>query len=260
MGQLMIFSGSNGVFAVDGRGGVHVATSDGYHSTYFYRSPAGAWSSGTEILPFGSISKLYSLEVGPENQVYLAWSKSPDINQPISLNFFVSFSAGVWTSPKKVADNYYLDSEGFKLFIDQGGTAQALWLDTISNITYNINYADITVPAVMDTALKQVVAIPAEMQNPTLSFVYKKTGSTEVDFRVNDTPVAVISSSLSGAQQHGWVDLSPWAGQSVEIKFNVHSSAIQYDSNSPTLTIDEVSLGSWNPQVIHTMFIPTVMK
>lgn len=96
--------------------------------------------------------------------------------------------------------------------------------------------------------LQQTVTIPADMLNPTLSFMYK----TSPDLPDDDTALVVsVTAGITTTQVYtaapagnwtlGWVDMQAWAGQTVTVRFAVQQAA---DDPYLQLFLDSVSLGA----------------
>jgi len=136
--------------------------------------------------------------------------------------------------------------------IDQIGAPHVVWEDnSLGNM--EIYYVEqVLAEAGGNSELAQTVAIPAEAVNATLSFLYRLEGSPEPDvnwFEVQvqqgATATTLFSTAASvGAWSHRWFDLTPWAGNTISLHFNVHQTA----GRLPVWAyIDEVSLGSAYP-------------
>ncbi|MFQ6000961.1 MAG: carboxypeptidase regulatory-like domain-containing protein, partial [Anaerolineae bacterium] len=102
-------------------------------------------------------------------------------------------------------------------------------------------------PASGDSWIEQGVAIPPGTYDPTLSFLYLYSSSDTGDqFRVEirdaggsllDTPWS--TASATSLWTHHWLDLSPYEGQTIRVRFLVSENG----SNPSYLYLDEVSLG-----------------
>lgn len=98
-----------------------------------------------------------------------------------------------------------------------------------------------------DLIASQQVTIPLTYTQPTLSFFYRQAHSAP---EVGNGLQVLISSTLifSASQEtdwtHAWLDLSPWAGQTVSVTFQSHQVA---GYPYVELALDEISLGSAYP-------------
>jgi hypothetical protein len=100
-------------------------------------------------------------------------------------------------------------------------------------------------------SLSQQVTIPVNMPAPTLSFMAQRPGDVPDDASsfellvsggVTTTAVPLVSGASDWS--HYWVDMSPWAGQTVTINFQLTQT-----SGDPRVqaAIDDVTLGSAYP-------------
>ncbi|MCA9958284.1 MAG: PD40 domain-containing protein [Anaerolineales bacterium] len=101
--------------------------------------------------------------------------------------------------------------------------------------------------------LAQSLAIPADMPYPTLSFMARRPGDIEGDasglellVTAGVTTTAVSLSPGNAAWTHYWVDMMPWAGQTVTLTFKLTQTS--GDSRVAAL-LDDISLGSASPDL-----------
>jgi hypothetical protein len=114
-----------------------------------------------------------------------------------------------------------------------------------------------TAAADEEATLSQALVVPQGVAPPTLSFLYQiqsPTGLTASGLTVTlTTPtqtVELYSGQTAGTWQHGWADLSAWAGQTVTLTFRYRQAAGEPLS---TLLLDEVYLGTEPTPVIATV-------
>jgi hypothetical protein len=266
---------SEAVFTVDSQGQVHVAsiTAGGYNIygiIYSIRSTDGTWSSGPAkyfnyTATSSSPRNLLALEFGPQNNLYLAWRSSINYLHVVILYSKEHISLG-YDILNSLNDNT-ADDQGFSFDFDHDQAMYGLWAGKQTSTNYQFFFANLTAPGPSDASISQTVTIPAEMQNPTLSFFlrmsYSEYSGGVFDFRVNGTSVGVnLAATVDGYYYHGWVDMSPWAGQTIEVKFNVRGTYEFMDPYAPRFWIDEVSLGTWQPArpLDNITFVPIMMK
>jgi uncharacterized repeat protein (TIGR01451 family) len=105
-----------------------------------------------------------------------------------------------------------------------------------------------------DSSIAQTVSLPITISNPTLSFFYQLNGAAaasgswfevQVDNGTAAIPLWSTDSNTAG-WTHRWFDLSPWAGQSINLLFNVHQQA---GAPRTWAYLDEVSVGSVYPDL-----------
>jgi hypothetical protein len=99
------------------------------------------------------------------------------------------------------------------------------------------------------SAISQTVALPPGLHRPTLSWLYRLRGvlpghSGGFSVRVSQgvTTTEVFSTSESVDWTHAWVDLEPWAGETITL--TLESTSVISEPYAQ-LTLDEVSIGSW---------------
>lgn len=118
---------------------------------------------------------------------------------------------------------------------------------------------EIAADAVQGTAeASQTVSIPADMEKATLSFALRldfvrRSQQTALEVIVRDAAEVetnLLSIKKSGDWRQEWVDLSPWAGQTVTIVFRLNQAA-----NEPKAKawIDGVSVGSWETPTLESV-------
>ncbi len=103
-------------------------------------------------------------------------------------------------------------------------------------------------PQVKASALSQVIAIPAGLHKPTLSFDYTLRGAVYPTDKLFVTvagkglEVPFSTSADKDDWTRTWIDVSPWAGESVTLTFVTSVQNIGADLQA---SLDDVSLGSW---------------
>lgn len=129
--------------------------------------------------------------------------------------------------------------------VDDFGVLHLVWEDFWNGFYY---YTTETADSPSTGYLQQTVTIPADMLNPTLSFMYK----TSPDLPDDDTALVVsVTAGITTTQVYtaapagnwtlGWVDMQAWAGQTVTVRFAVQQAA---DDPYLQLFLDSVSLGA----------------
>lgn len=109
--------------------------------------------------------------------------------------------------------------------------------------------------AVVTTAttsrLHQSLAIPATLQQPTLSFLYQMSGGrvdSALAVLVSEgmSTTTVFSTTTASGWQLGWADLTPWQGKAITVTFQTREAV-----GEPYLQValDQVTLGSWRTPV-----------
>lgn len=137
------------------------------------------------------------------------------------------------------------------------GRLHFTWSDsttTDSRIQYQTTA---TVATAGSAALRQSVTIPATMHRPTLSFMYNLIGATpengsglEVQLTSGAETATIFSTQARTFWKQGWVDLQPWAGQTVELTFVLNQAS---DAPNAQVLVDDIALGSWLTPVIEAV-------
>lgn len=130
------------------------------------------------------------------------------------------------------------------------------WMDEAGNFRLvfgqysQLNYVQ-SIPASQDTNLiSQIVTVPSDMVNPTLSFLYSTLGNNtgvEVEIQSGDETFT-FPQPVSITWKQGWVDLTPWQGQSIHIRFRFALNSGDHPFGD--FLLDSVTVGSWATPVI----------
>jgi hypothetical protein len=107
--------------------------------------------------------------------------------------------------------------------------------------------------------LYRAVIIPEGMYQPTFAFFYRKTNYTGIPLQVlvhNGVTETIAYEGGTTSFNLGWVDMQPWAGETVTVTFSVAQGTNPQMLNN--VIIDNVSLTSWaTPQI--TTVTPAVL-
>jgi hypothetical protein len=105
-------------------------------------------------------------------------------------------------------------------------------------------------------ALSQSVVVPAALEEPTLSLLYRAGGNQTARVIVQGAE-GTLSQRLPAvtAWSHVWLDLSTLQGQTVEVTLELDSPS----GGSGWLVVDEVSLGSTVPGV-RRVYLPVMLR
>ncbi len=98
--------------------------------------------------------------------------------------------------------------------------------------------------------LTQTVSLSAQMHRPTLAYTFRHEDPTAT-LTLTAQPVgggAPVTQTLSSGAgwQHGWLDLTALAGQSITISFSLQAAPGAW----PVVDFDSVALGSWTTPLI----------
>ena len=238
--------------ATDRHGVVHLMV----YNVYRQLSTAGVWSAPESLFQAGPG---YTIDLQPDLQqgeaqllvdqdgvVFGVWSQGWDTQA-----YYRRRSVdGGWEdiyrlSPSSTGSGYP------QAVLAPDGALHTIWSESGVPGAYSIAYSGmVTAPTESDSILSQTVSVPVSMTNPTLSFLYQLRALSPVQgggFRVSvdDGQLATtVFSTTAVARQWmlHWTDMSPWAGQTVDVSFSQHQASGQ---RCTPVVIDEVSLGSW---------------
>ncbi len=216
-----------------------------FSAYYVTRSAAGDWS-----LPFVLPSLDYVADVAADtsDNLHFVGRSSEDTSQ---CRYLLRKPDTGWKNPVALVQG----DCSFSLALSQNGELH-LTQTTFIDISYRrTKLADANGQAL----LSQVLTVPTDLHKPTLSWLYylEDLNSTSSAFEASvSTPVTtsqVLQSAIYSRWAHAWVDMTPWAGETVTITFS-----LQQDVNEPyvRLSIDEVSLGSWETPILSELSPP----
>lgn len=161
-----------------------------------------------------------------------------------NLEYTRRLPSGGWTAAMPVSTdfdrNYQPDAQ-----LDAGGNVHVAWLvedaDTFETRP-DVAYAGPAPGSAGQATLSQTVAVPA-VAHPALSFFYDFGGgsSAATRFEVKVGSNAPQSLPASGGSRHHWLDLSAYAGQSLDVTFRLVQAA---GEAAAWAAVDDVSLGA----------------
>lgn len=158
---------------------------------------------------------------------------------------------GAWAASGALPITTY----GERLLASSGAGQLALaWLDDPSNSSTLRVRTSVLAAGAGSGAISQLVSIPADLHAPTLSFMYRLQGATpangtQLQVEVGQGPSAqtVFSATQSVDWTAAWVDLSPWAGQTISVTLRLAQAPNQVPAQ---LALDDIALGAWLTPVI----------
>jgi hypothetical protein len=109
-----------------------------------------------------------------------------------------------------------------------------------------------------ESALKQTLLLAPAMHLATLSYMLRAPLGGTDPFTVTvsgDQLISVTTPAITRAWTHQWLDLSPFAGQSVTVSF-----AFLPGSASSQLLIDEVEVGPADSVTIYQTLLPVITR
>ncbi len=238
--------------AVDGGGNVHVIWIYG-HLAIFYsrRGGNGFWSPPLEISSSLDSSRYPQIAVDGEGEVHVVWTGKASGNDDIY--YALRSVEGTWHAPWNVSQNSGSSAEA-KVATDEREGVHIVWTDDTPG-NYDVYYAGPEFSTQTGhAAISQAVNVPTSMYAPTLSFLYRLGGASPTNdtwFRAYledgvETTTLLSTTTNSTTWVHPWFDLTPWAGQTITLTFDVHQTA---ERECPGVYLDEVTLGSAHPDL-----------
>ncbi len=236
---------------VDSGGAVHVIWRDntpGNQDFYYARRASdGTWSGPQNISDSATNSEYARMALDASGALYVVWSEASDIY------FSRRGTDGIWSGPHGIS--HAGTSAAYPhLAPEASRTAHIVWQENTSG-PYSIWHTELASnEQTGDSAISQEVTVPAGTPAATLSFLYHLDGAypgsgswleVQVDDGIVVTTLFSTTSSTTG-WTHQWLDLSPWAGQTLTLRLNVH---LTEDHVCTWGYLEEVTLGSSYPDI-----------
>ena len=215
------------------------------------RSPTSGW------LPRRIFDSRYygnSLTVAQTGKSLHTFAYSENGNATLPLLNLQQTAAGSWYPPRTFdaplegagVESLALDAQGNLAVITKTDTG----FDTPPRYTFYASQV-ITQAETIEESIN--LTVPADMHEPTFSFLHTLRGASGSDTTANitiddgvaSTQVFTATDDSSGAL--GWADLSPWSGQSVTATVSLNQAA---GSPPASVTLEQVTLGSWRTAVV----------
>jgi uncharacterized repeat protein (TIGR01451 family) len=230
--------------ATDAAGVLHIVGRD-YYIWSAQRDRRGTWTSMT-IVPGSSGAVYYDLIMMPIGALHLVWQSLADGNNEIF--YALGDAGGAWTAARNISHDVGVSTTP-RIGLDTYGIVYVVWGDATDG-AFRILYAGPTLtPQTGDSAVVQTFALPESIPAPTLSWLYRfdrawQDNRSGFEVRLRSSAAAstlFATTDTTAGWTHRWFDLSPWAGQTVTLTFNVHQEA-----GGPVAWayLDEVTVGS----------------
>jgi hypothetical protein len=205
------------------------------------------WSYPLDIANTPGESFQPTIAVDNAGVVHVAWTDGPP-GQPAV--FYTNRPVGAWWLPAISVTGEQGPAQDPALAILPDGRPVLAYADKTSGhpavaMARILNPREVT----GDSSLTQVVTLTNSLYQPTLAFLYRLETQ---DILANDWFEVKIANSITTTQVFAtagpvanwtlaWIDLSPWAGQTVTVTFRVHETA---NGLRTLVYLDEVSAGS----------------
>ncbi len=238
--------------AVDPGGTLHAVWRNfdpaNYGIVYASKHDAGPWTLPTNIVLGGADSPAIAVR---GTDVHVVCHRLDAL-----YNYDILYARKVgdadWNDPVNLSNNPG-GSGHPDIALDESGGPHIVWHDsTTGDEIYYIG--PVYTAQTGDSTIAQVVSVPVTMSTPILSFFYQlggasAAGGTYFNVRVDNgiTPTLLFSTtSNTNIWTHRWFDLTPWAGQTITLTFNVHNEA---GIPCTWAYLDEVTIGSAYPDL-----------
>jgi len=234
---------------VDSAGVVHLVWDETLTPVVLYRrrSSDGVWSEPSIVSRMGDDPRI--VNYGPD-AVFVTYTQ---LDGDWRFVYTRKVGEADWTKPILLHDAW---GTSLTLASSPLGMLHVTWL---SAPDFHVQYRG---PIMADTTeqhtLAQTVTIPPTAHQPTLAFLCQFEGvapgyGSSFDVIVQDeagvTPLLSITEATRDWHLN-WVDLSPWAGQTVTVTFGLQQTA---DKPVAWANLDEVSLGSWLTPAVYSV-------
>ena len=246
---------------VDQSGTVHLGlfgdcASNGCDVKYMRRDPSSNIWSQPELIaatPFASAD--IRVGAGADGTVFAVWRHGGStVGYFYNIYFARRGPNGAWSTVLQLTNNTYQWVQPPLLSIDGRGRAHVLWTNDNRNGTDVYHAMYVGTPPAGNSWLRQQVAIPSTLSNPGLSFVYQldqgnPDGRNPFSVTIQDgvsTTRVFTTTAVTTDWTHRWFDLSPWAGRTISITFDVQNAA---DNSPAVVTLDEITVGSTYPDL-----------
>ncbi len=111
----------------------------------------------------------------------------------------------------------------------------------------------------LDTSLQQTLFLSRTLAAPTLSYFYRVSSGSSAPFSVSVSASGLLSgttpSIAAGVWQHRWLDLTPFAGQTITLTF-----ALQPNGVPSSVALDEVEIGSADSVNVTRTYFPVISR
>lgn len=241
---------------VDDWGTVHLAWGDELEKQVKYaRRLQENWSAPVGLAPTSTAETLHPiLVVDLTQQIHAFWWEWIYSHLYV-IRYSVQGANNQWTPPIEVHQTSSGSIRNPQLLIAHSGTPYATWgVGTASYLEGSIFYAGpelVLTPG--EASMSQPIQVPAAGLAPTLSFLHRfdtefpSDSGLEVVVDDGGASTVVFSTNISSdTWEHQWVDLTPWAGRNVTLRFKVIEEA---GGAHAWAYIDEVTVGSAYPDI-----------
>ncbi len=235
----------------DAAGRIHLAWGNSAASQVYHTvRTGGAWSIPVSIAPATAepTSAFPRLVVTEDGRAHVLWAQHRYYN-----HWTIRYTAqNAYGQFQPAIEVFHSDNESkLPIFLmDHARVPHAFWAAQVDGAYHALHAGPGATREGGEAILSQVVQVP-DVPAPTLSFMYRFGSSfpsgSRLEVEVDDGSAAtsVLSTNVhAGAWQHTWADLTPWAGQTVTIRFRLIQVA---GGARASAHIDEVSVGSAHP-------------
>ena len=242
---------------IDEKDQVHLVWGDWVQDQVQYSvRMGGAWSASVGVAPpaTGSSPSTFHPNVWVDElgQVHVIWSLYLINQLHTSVGYSKQTASGSWQPRIGIREvDHWIGKP--QVVAGRSGTPHAVWIDA-GNVTYAGPELVVTTG---DASVSQGLQAPIEMAAPTLSFLYSFDSEFPSDSRLETvvnsgvSPTVVFSATANTeGWTHQWVDLTPWAGETINVQFQVIEES---GGSRAGAYVDEVTVGSACPDTWVTL-------
>lgn len=235
--------------AVDTKGTFHITWNADGSIYHIQKGRNSGW------LP---VELLANTETNPQimldefGNAHIIWGGGPYSDSPDDdIHHMQQVDGRTWSTPANLSTGEN-DPNSPVMAIDAGGAVHLAWIMFVGSEPYRneVHYRGPQYSSsIQDSTIAQQMTIPMTMTAPTLSYAYRlgkmsAQNDTAFSVTVDDGSIHADMATFQESSlewSHGWVDLTPWAGQTISVSFT-----LQQADGEPLAWayLDEVSIGS----------------
>lgn len=238
----------------DGEGNLYlVITRNVVAGTALMRSASGQWRELGEF-SYAS-SRLFDLALGANRRIVAVMRGEPGIK----LAYYAPES-GSWSAPQLFTGIGQVEDARIAIRPNTNTVALiAQVFPSASPYVYQLHLSRFSLRPERhgQSTLSQALTIPLAMHTPTLSLRYTYQTQDEpgkdwllVTVRDSQGTHEVIRTDQPANRRLAWVDMQPWAGQTITVTVAISATA---NGRYTWAYLDEVSLGSWLTPAVETV-------
>ena len=244
------------VLRADLAGNLHLLWGDARKFVrYAFRPQTGGWSAPVQLSRPGETLEYlkYQLGVDAGGRAHVFYSNGT------RLLYTVREASGEWWRAAPTVDAGGNLTQ-LTMAVTPQGLLQAIWRSFADPSTQVRHTHPLVAEADTSSGASQVVHLPEDLEQATVSLLYRAESPVPLRVTVNDgaSETSVVDRKVfAEGWEHAWADVSAWSGQTVTV-----TVALEFAAGQPwgRVTIDEVSLGSWPGAMTRLVTLPLLLK